>query len=117
MGGGGEWQNEVWTDLRSDSRIRLERTCGYSSVGKASFVGLEWLRVADFRRRRSHRRLGGYSAYQHVFGSNPADPSGGEDKDEDISFTEDTVLSEQFALQWRHRAMARKAAPDEVTNR
>ena len=38
----------------------------------------------------------GFSAYQMVFGSNPADNFGWGDEDEDSLFAQDTSLSEQF---------------------
>ena len=48
----------------------------------------------------------GYSASQLVFGSNPVDPYGWRDQEED-----------QFAQQWKLRMMAQEAALKEVANR
>ena len=39
---------------------------------------------------------GGFSAYQLVFGSNPADLVRWEAKDEDLTFAQETSLSGQF---------------------
>ena len=41
----------------------------------------------------------GFSAYQMVFGSNPADNFGWGDEDEDLLCAQDTSLSEQFVAQ------------------
>ena len=60
---------------------------------------------------------GGFSAYQMVFGSNPADLYGWEDKDEDLMFAQDTSLSGQFAQQGKLRMMAQVAALKEIDNR
>ena len=52
----------------------------------------------------------GFSAYQMVFGSNPADNFGWGDEDEDLLFAQDTSLSGQFVAQWKLRMMAQEAA-------
>ena len=38
-----------------------------------------------------------FFAYQMVFGSNPADSSGWEDKDEDLTFAQDYSAAGRFA--------------------
>ena len=52
----------------------------------------------------------GFSAYQLVIGSNPADNFGWGDEDEDLPFAQDTSLSEQFVAQWKLRMLAQEAA-------
>ena len=59
---------------------------------------------------------GAFSVYQMVFGSNPVDLSGWEDKDEDLVFAQDTPLSGQFAHQWKLRMMAQEAALNEIAS-
>ena len=59
---------------------------------------------------------GGYSAYQFVFGSNPIDSSGRDDKDGDLPSAQGTSPSGQFAQQWKLRTMAQEAAVEEVAN-
>ena len=58
----------------------------------------------------------GYSAFQLVFGSNPADRYGWEDNDDDLLFAQDTSASGQFVQQWKLRMMAQEAALKEVAN-
>ena len=57
------------------------------------------------------------SAYRMVFGSNPADLLGWEDKAEDLFFAQDASLSGRFVRQTKLRMMAQKAALEEVANR
>ena len=47
---------------------------------------------------------GGIPAYQLAFGSNPAD------KDEDMTFAQDTSISGQYVRQWKLRMLAQEAA-------
>ena len=58
----------------------------------------------------------GFSAYQMVFGSNPADNFGWGDEDEDLLFAQDTSLSGQFVAQWKLRMLAQEAALKEIAN-
>ena len=48
---------------------------------------------------------GGFSAYQLVFGSNPADLFGWVYEDEDLPLAQDTSLSGQNVQQWRLHMM------------
>ena len=52
----------------------------------------------------------GSSAYQMVFGGNPADNFGWGGEDGDLLYVQDTSLPGQFGAQWKLRAMAREAA-------
>ena len=52
----------------------------------------------------------GNSAVQLLFGSNKVDPSGWDDPDENLLFSQDTSVSGQFARQWELRMMAQGAA-------
>ena len=58
----------------------------------------------------------GFSAYQLVFGSNPADNFGWGDEDEDLLFAQDTSLSGQFVANWKLRMLAQEAALKEIAN-
>ena len=58
----------------------------------------------------------GFSAYQLVFGSNPADNFGWGDEDEDLLFAQDTSLPGQFVAQWKLRMLAQEAALKEIAN-
>ena len=58
----------------------------------------------------------GSSAYQMVFGSNPADFFGWADGDEDVLFAQETPLAGQFVKQWKLRARAQEATLKEVAN-
>ena len=58
----------------------------------------------------------GFSAYQMVFGSNPADGYGWGGKDGDLTFAEDAPLSGQFAQRWKLRMVAQEAAQKEIAN-
>ena len=58
----------------------------------------------------------GFSAYQMVFGSNPADLFGWGDSDEDLLFAQGTSLAGQFANQWKLRVRAQEATLREVAN-
>ena len=60
---------------------------------------------------------GGFSAYRMVSGSNPVDLFGWGDRDEDLTFAQDTSLSGQFAQQWGPRVMAHEAALKYVASR
>ena len=51
-----------------------------------------------------------------VIGPNPAGVYGWEDKDEDLTFAQDTSKSGQFAQQWKLRIMAQDAASKEIAN-
>ena len=87
---GGEWKNEIWTDLRSERRMELQ----FSGVGARPWIPERRNGLA----RRIYNRLvadgrswgkqilsevqwrlnalisaGGYSAHQMVFGSKPLD--------------------------------------------
>ena len=103
----GEWKNESWAELRSERRIKLL----FQGVGAHPWVlerrnglargictrlkegdllsGKQILAVVDWR-LNSLVPGGGFSAYQMVFGSNPADRYGWNDKDEDLTFAQDT---------------------------
>ena len=56
----------------------------------------------------------GYSAYQLVFGSNPADRYGRLGGDDGLLSTQDTSVSGRLAQQWTLRAMAQKKALTEM---
>ena len=58
----------------------------------------------------------GFSAYQMVSGSNPADLVGWEDKDEDLAAARATSFSGQFAQRWKLRMTARGAALKGIVN-
>ena len=58
----------------------------------------------------------GFSAYQMVFGSNPADNFGWCREDGDLLFAQDTSPSGQFVAQWKLRMMAQEAASKEIAN-
>ena len=58
----------------------------------------------------------GFSAYQMVFGSNPADLFGWGDSEEDLLFAQDTPLAGQFVNQWKLRMRAQEATLREVAN-
>ena len=60
--------------------------------------------------------VGGFSALRMVFGANPADLYGWEDKDEDLTFAQDTSLSGRFVQQWALRIMAQEAALREIAD-
>ena len=49
-----------------------------------------------------------------VFGSNPVDLFGREDKGGNLLFAQDTSASGQFAQEWKPRIMAQEAALKEV---
>ena len=51
-----------------------------------------------------------------VFGSNPADSYGWEDKDEDLTSAKDTSLLGQFVQQWTLRMMAQEEALKETAS-
>ena len=53
---------------------------------------------------------GGFSAYQMVFGTNPADLFGRGDKDGDLTFAQEASLLGRCAQQWGLRMMAQEAA-------
>ena len=57
---------------------------------------------------------GGHPAYRTVFGPNPADLVGWEDKDEDLLAAQDASLSGQSVQRLKLRAMAQEAALNEV---
>ena len=60
---------------------------------------------------------GGRSAYQMVFGSNPADRFGcGDRKDADLLFAQETSPSGHFVRQRKLRILAQEAALGEVAN-
>ena len=124
---GGEWENELWTELRPDRRIKLLFQC----VGAHPKVVGRRNGIAHriYNRLRSDDRFpgeqilaevqwclntliseGGFSTYQMVFGSNPVDPCGRGDKDEESVSTQDPSLSGQVAQQRGLRTMALVAA-------
>ena len=133
MNEGGEWQNEIWTDLRSEHRIQLL----FQGVGAHSCIlerrngithGIYCRLVADDRFSGwqilpkvqwcvdTLVSSGGYSAYQMVSGSNPADRMGWDDRGADLLFAQDASLSGQLAHQWTLRMTAQEAARKEVAN-
>ena len=57
-----------------------------------------------------------FPARQIVFGANPADLLGREDKGEDLTFAQNTSLSGQFAQQWTLRRTQQEAALAVVAN-
>ena len=58
----------------------------------------------------------GYLAFSLVFGSDPVDLYGWDDREEDLLFAQDTSVSGQFAQEWELRRMAHEAASKEVAN-
>ena len=57
-----------------------------------------------------------YSAFQLVFGPNPAYLSGWRNQDEDLLFAQDALASGLFVQQWKLRAQAQGHASKEVAN-
>ena len=105
MDEGGEWENEVWADLRAERRIKLQ----FQGVGdhpllwegcKAPARGICNRFVEDGRFMNKtilseaqwclNTMLSacGFSAHQMVFGSNPVDLLDWEDGDEDLMFAQ-----------------------------
>ena len=116
MDEGGEWQNEVRADYCSERRIKLL----FQGVGAHPWLlerryGLArgiYKRLAEDDRLSSEKISGevqwclntmlstsGFSAYQMVFGSNPADLFGSEDVDKDLPFAQDAPKSGQCVQQ------------------
>ena len=56
----------------------------------------------------------GFSAYQTVFGSNPADLCMRRDDDSDLEFAQNATISGQFPLRWELVATANEAARKEI---
>ena len=107
MDGGGDWENEVWTDLRSKRSIknqfqqvgarpwilgrrnRLARGIYNRLVAADRFSGKQI--SVDVQQRLNALISGsGYSAYQLVFGSNPMYLFGWDDKGEEQLFAQNT---------------------------
>ena len=59
---------------------------------------------------------GGFSAYRVVFGSDPVDLYGREGKNGELTFAQDSSISDQCAQHWHLRMMARGAALRESAN-
>ena len=60
--------------------------------------------------------VAGFSAYQLVFGSNPADLLGWGEGDGDLICVRDTSSPDQFAHQWKLRMMAQEAGLRELAS-
>ena len=58
----------------------------------------------------------GFSAYQMVFGSNPADLFGWENEGEVLMFAQDSPVAGQFVQRWKLRVRAQGATLKEVAN-
>ena len=120
------WENEVWTDYCSERCIKLlfqgagahpwllERRNGLARgiynrlVEDDRFSSEEILGEVQWR-LNAMLSTSGFSAYQMVFGSNPADLFGWDDSEEDLSFAQDTSLAGQFVNQWKLRMRAQEA--------
>ena len=59
---------------------------------------------------------GGFSAYQMVFGTNPADSFRWKDKGEDLTSTQDFSPSGKSAQRWKPRMMEHEEALREIAN-
>ena len=116
MDEGGERKNEVWADYCTERRIKLL----FQGVGAHPWLlgrrnGLArgiYNRLVEDDRFSSEEILGevqwrlntmlatsGFSAYQMVFGSNPADLFGWGDSEEDLLFAQDASSAGQFVNQ------------------
>ena len=69
---------------------------GYRFSSKQFLSEVQW-------RLNSLLLAGAHSAYQLVFASNPADPFGWRDGDEDLLFAQDALLLRQSVQQWKLR--------------
>ena len=58
----------------------------------------------------------GFRAYRVVFGPNPGDFSGWEDRDDDLMFARDTSMAGEFVQQWKLRLQAQEATLKEIAN-
>ena len=113
---GGEWQNEVWADPCSERRVKLQiqgagarswilerrnglaRCIYYRPVADDRFPGNQGAPEAQWC-VTTLESGGGYSAYQLVFGSNPADLFVRDSEDGDLLFAHDTSLAGNFVQQ------------------
>ena len=116
MDEGGKRNSEIRTDLRVERTITLQfqRPGAHPRLpGRRNGIarGIYNCPVEDDRfsnsnilsgarwRLNAMRSASGPSAYRMVFGPNPADLCGWEDKDEDLQFAQGTSVSGQFAQQ------------------
>ena len=131
MGEGGERNDDLWVDLRADRYIKLqfqgvgahplsfERRAGrvrgiYKRMHfDGRYAGLQLISEVQFC-MNALLSTNGISAYQPVFGSNPADNFGWGDEDEDLLFAQDTSPSGRFVAQWELCIMAQEPALGEV---
>ena len=77
--------------------------------GKQIFAEVHW-------RMNALISGGFFSAYQMIFGSNPVDLKGWEEKDVDLTFAQVTLISGQVAQQLKLRGTVREAALKEITS-
>ena len=113
MDEGGELKNEIWTDCRSERRIKLQfQGVGahpWTLEGRNGLARCIYYRLVEDDRFSNKTILSevqwclntmlptsGFSAYQIVFGPNPADFFGWEDGGEDLLFAQDASLAGQF---------------------
>ena len=68
------------------------------------------------RRLKTVLSASGFCAYPMVLGSNPMDPFGWEDQDEDLTFAQDSSLAGQFDQQRKRRMRAQEATLKEIAN-
>ena len=115
--------------LISSYRIRvLARAPGFRSVGMAWPVGIYDRMHADGRYAgrqltsevqfclKTMLSTNRFSAYQLLFGNNPADNFGWGGEDEDLLFAQDASLCGHFVAQWDLRLMAQEAALKKIAN-
>ena len=106
MDEGGEWKDETWAGHRSGRRIKplfqgvgahtwiVERRSGlsrrmYNRLASGDRFPSKQIPSEVQRCPGTLIPASGYSANQIVFGSNPVDLSGGDDKNEDLLFAQD----------------------------
>ena len=130
---GGEWRNEIWTDLRAKRRIRLQfqgvvarpvllgRRNGLARgiynrlIEDDRFMNKTILSESQWR-PNTMLSASGFPARQTVFRPNPADLSGWEDGDDGLTFARDTSPAGQFVQQCELRMRAQEATLGEIAN-
>ena len=133
MDEGGEWKNELRVDLCADRYTKLqfqgagahpwisERRNGLARgiynrpKADGRYAGRQLLTEVQFC-LTAMLSTNGFSAYQMVFGSNPADNFGWGDGDGNLPFAQGTSQSGHFVAQWKLRMMAQETALREIAN-
>ena len=98
-----------------ERRKRLARGIYNRMQADGQYAGRQLISEAQFRLNAT-QSANGFSAYQMVFRSIPADNFGWGDEDADLLFERDTSLSGQFVARRKLRMMAREAALKEIAN-